>query len=106
MMEKVARKRVIIFTPNGFLPQEVFDGNVRQFHKSGWSVEEMRALGFRVTGIMGWKFLRGKKGSLKFSPKTFWSLLSTLSQKWVRKRPGWAFQLLCVKEVGDGPRPP
>src|SRR6266568_4602358 len=27
MVEKIARKKVIIFTPNGFLPQEEYDGN-------------------------------------------------------------------------------
>jgi hypothetical protein len=99
MMEKIAKKRVIIFTPNGLLPQEEFGGNILQIHKSGWSVEEMREKGFRVIGILGWKPLRGSKGSLKFSPKTFWSIISTLTQQVVKNRPQWAFQILCVKDV-------
>jgi hypothetical protein len=53
MMEKIATKRVIIFTPNGLLPQQEFGGNRLQIHKSGWSVEEMREKGFRVIGILG-----------------------------------------------------
>ena len=99
LMEEIAKKRVIIFTPNGLLPQEEFGGNILQIHKSGWSVEEMREKGFRVIGILGWKALRGTKGSLKFSPKTFWSIISTLTQQVVKNRPQWAFQILCVKDV-------
>jgi SAM-dependent methyltransferase len=99
MMEKIAKKKVIIFTPNGFLPQEEFAGNILQIHKSGWSVEEMRKKGFRVIGLMGWKSLRETKGSLKFSPKTFWSIISTLTQLVVKNRPRWAFQIFCVKEL-------
>jgi SAM-dependent methyltransferase len=99
MMERVARKRVIIFTPNGFLPQREFGGNVWQVHKSGWSVKEMEERGFRVIGILGWKRLRGEKGSLRFSPKTFWSLISTATQCLVKYRPERAFQILCVKDL-------
>lgn len=40
-----------------------------------------------------------EKGSLKFSPKTFWSIISTLTQLMVKNRPQWAFQILCVKDV-------
>jgi SAM-dependent methyltransferase len=99
MMEKTAKKKVVIFTPNGFLPQQEYENNLGQIHKSGWSVEEMKEKGFRVKGIMGWKALRGNKGSLKFSPKTFWAIISNLTQMVVKKNPEWAFQILCVKDL-------
>ncbi len=101
MMEKVAKRKVILLTPNGFLPQQEYEGNPRQIHQSGWSVEEMRGKGFRVIGLLGWKALRGDKGSLKFSPKTFWSIISTLTQWVVKKKPQWAFQILCLKDVSQ-----
>ena len=49
-MEKVARKKVIVFTPNGFVPQRPYDGNPFQEHLSGWSVDEIHEL----TGIDPW----------------------------------------------------
>ena len=39
-IERIARKRVVIFTPNGFLPQGEYDNNPWQVHKSGWEVSE------------------------------------------------------------------
>jgi len=42
MMEKIARRKVIIYTPNGFLKQGEYDNNPWQVHKSGWNVKEMK----------------------------------------------------------------
>lgn len=44
-MERIAIRKVIIYTPNGFLPQRAEYGNVLQEHRSGWTVKEMRKLG-------------------------------------------------------------
>ena len=44
-MEQIARKRVVIFTPKGFLPQRHAVDNDLQVHLSGWEPEEMRKLG-------------------------------------------------------------
>lgn len=41
-MERIARKKVIIFTPNGFLKQGAEFGNKFQIHLSGWSPKEMK----------------------------------------------------------------
>lgn len=52
-LEEIARNKVIIATPNGFVkydPFEVIDNNKLQEHKSGWKVEEMRKLGYKVRG--------------------------------------------------------
>ena len=98
-MEKVARKKVIVFTPNGFVPQRPYDGNPFQEHLSGWSVDEMRSRGYRVLGIHGWKPLRGELGAARGRPRPLWELIALWSQPLVLHRPAQAFHLLCVKDL-------
>lgn len=98
-MERIARKRVILYTPNGFLPQGEYDNNPWQVHQSGWEVEELQSLGYQVLGINGWKPLRTEYANLRFRPKVLWGGVSYLSQFFVRNRPRYAFQLLCVKNI-------
>lgn len=100
-MEKLASKRVIVFTPNGFLPQDEHSGNVLQKHVSCWSVEEMRQRGYQVIGINGWKPLLGEFALPRFWPKPLWTLISRLTQPLVRNRPEAAFQILCIKHLGQ-----
>lgn len=96
-MEALARKRVIIITPNGFLPQQAYDGNEFQRHLSGWTAREMRARGYRVVGINGWRPLRGERSLIRLRPRWFWEPISLISQPFVHHRPHLAFQLICVK---------
>jgi 2-polyprenyl-3-methyl-5-hydroxy-6-metoxy-1,4-benzoquinol methylase len=49
-MIKIAKEKIIIYTPNGFVDQDAFDGNPNQIHKSGWDYKEMQNLGFKVWG--------------------------------------------------------
>ena len=80
-MGKWARKKIIIFTPNGLVYQDGYDNNPLQEHKSGWSVEKLEKLGFKVYGINGWRKLRGYKSSLKCKPTLIWLIISELTQK-------------------------
>lgn len=98
-MERIAIRRVIIFTPNGFLPQGETDGNVLQRHLSGWDVDEMRGLGYKVIGVNGLKGLRGEYARVRWRPTVFWERVSNLTQPLVEGRPERAFQLLCVKRL-------
>jgi hypothetical protein len=98
-MESVARRKVVIFTPNGFLPQEPYDGNIYQRHISGWSAAEMEERGYHVYGIQGWKPLRGELAAIRNRPKFFWTYVSLFSQLVTETRPDKAFQLLCIKEI-------
>ncbi|MCU0772561.1 MAG: class I SAM-dependent methyltransferase [Verrucomicrobia bacterium] len=99
-MEKLARKRVIITTPSGFLDQPPAADNPLQEHLSGWTAEEMRGRGFTVIGRMGWKGFRGHFGLLKWKPKVFWSIVSFLTHVlWTRKHPEQAAGLLCIKRL-------
>jgi len=96
-MEKWARKKIIITTPNGYLWQDGYDNNPLQMHRSGWSVDELKKLGFEVYGISGWKKLRGYRGQIKYKPKLFWTIISGLTQKITYRCPRFAFQLFAIK---------
>ena len=99
IMESIAIKNLIIFTPNGFLRQEAFDSNPWQEHISGWDIEEMENLGFDVFGHGGLKNLRGMRSEIKYAPQFFWSRISYLSQRFKFQKAKSSYQLLCVKEL-------
>jgi SAM-dependent methyltransferase len=98
-MEAIAGKKVIVFTPNGFLPQPPAPDNPHQEHLSGWSAEDFERRGYEVVGINGWKPLRGPYAEVRWRPRGLWRRLSMLTQPLVDAHPRWAFQLLCVKVV-------
>ena len=99
-MTRVARRRIVIFTPNGFVPQHD-DANPWQEHLSGWQMAEFQKLGFRVIGLNGYKALRGERAMLRHRPKFFWGMVSEISHYVLTKRhPDYAFALFCVKQIG------
>lgn len=100
-IEKWVKKKIITFTPNGYVYQDNYDNNPFQEHKSGWNVEELKKLGFKVVGMNGWKKLRGYKASIKYKPQILWRIISDLTQKMVYYYPNLAFQLLAVKEIKE-----
>lgn len=101
-LEKIAKK-IVIFTPNGFRGQEdpLGDGNPYQTHRSGWTVDEMKQLGFRCYGSSGLKLLRKEQTKFRFRPKLVWQIISDLTQLIVLKKPKLAYHLFCVKERDD-----
>ena len=98
-MEQIARKRTVVFTPNGHLDQGALGGNPHQAHRSGWEVEDLRSAGYDVIGVHGLKLLRGDEARLRWRPMKFWRLVSDLTQPVVRRWPGAAYHLLAVKDV-------
>ncbi|NQT31012.1 MAG: class I SAM-dependent methyltransferase [Deltaproteobacteria bacterium] len=92
-----AKRKVIISTPNGYMRLDAFDDNPFQEHISGWSVEELRHLGFRVAGLLGWKKLRGYRARQRYKPALLWEVISDLTQKLTYHYPGLACRLLAVK---------
>jgi hypothetical protein len=99
-MERIAGKRVIVFTPSGFLPQGHRDQNDLQVHLSGWEAAEMAKRGYRVTGLLGPKKLRGEYHVLKRRPAVLWGFISLLLHfAWTRNRPESAAAIMCVKTV-------
>lgn len=101
LMERTAAKKVIIFTPNGFLEQHAYDGNELQVHLSGWEIKEMNDRGYHVTGINGLKYLKGEFAEVKWKPKVFWGRISLLTQPFTTYNPKNAFAILCLKKIND-----
>ncbi len=55
-IEKLAKKRIIVGTPRGFMeqPHEFLDDNPYQVHKSGWSIDDFTSRGYKVYGVGFW----------------------------------------------------
>lgn len=94
-LERIATRKVIVQTPNGFIPQ--MDENPLQVHRSGWNVDDFRRRGYLVRGMAGLRTLRGERAQLKFKPKVIWAIISGLSQKFTYYVPDFAWHLFCVK---------
>lgn len=97
MMERIAKKRVIVSTPNGYMPQSEYDGNPWQVHISGWTASEMRKRGYEVTGIDAWRPLTKKILSMRMRSRAFWAEVADITQILVKSHPEKAFRLLCTK---------
>jgi hypothetical protein len=97
-MERIATKRILLFTPNGFLSQQSHNGDLQE-HLSGWTAEEMRALGFNVIGMHGPKKLRGEKHQIKLKPIALGGIVCQLGQLYTRGHPESAAALLCVRDA-------
>jgi len=98
-MEQIATKRVVIFTPNGFVPQFSNDGDLQQ-HLSGWEIEEMRNRGYQVLGMHGPRSLRGEKAVLKYRPQAIWGGVSVFCHyAYTRQYPQSAFSIFCLKKM-------
>ena len=99
-MEKLARKRVVFFTPSGFLQQGHTNSDDLQPHLSGWTPAEMQQLGYQVIGLLGPKSLRGEYHRLKRRPDVIWGLVSLAGQcVWSKRHPDTAAAILCVKNL-------
>jgi len=75
-LEHIAKRKVVISTPNGFLHQSSKAAGDFQEHLSGWTPREMRNLGYRVIGINGLRNLRTEHHRLRFRPAPFWAVVS------------------------------
>jgi SAM-dependent methyltransferase len=95
--EGIARKKVVVSTPNGFVSQAPTPDNPFQEHISGWTAADFQSRGYEVTGIAGWKWLRGPLMQPRWRPRAIFGRLSLVTEAWFEKHPDEAFQLLCVK---------
>lgn len=98
MMESLARQRVVIFTPNGFLRQSIIENNPWQLHRCGWTTQEFLDRGYKVIGINGWRPLRGESAAPTIRPQLLGNLIAEATQPLIRNHPRRAFQLLCWKD--------
>lgn len=102
LCERIARVKVVVSTPNGFVFQPPTPDNPSQEHVSGWTAEDFRSRGYEVAGIAGWKQLRGPLMRPRWRPHGIFRRLSLLTEAWFEKHPSQAFQILCVKKVARG----
>lgn len=102
-MESVARKRVIILTPNGFIKQDslVVAENPWMEHQCGWMPDEFLQMGYNVVGYSGWKGFAGRDNYIRHRLNGLFQILMTVSQPVVRDRPNSAFHLFCWKDLAD-----
>jgi hypothetical protein len=99
-MEQLSTRRVVIHTPNGFLPQQSHEGDLQE-HLSGWTADEMRGKGYEVFGMYGPKWMRGEYHHIKYQPRIFWLMVSFLAQfVYSRNHPESAAAIFCVKNLG------
>lgn len=50
-LERICKGKLIVTTPNVFVPQKGDENNVCQAHISAWNSKELRNMGFNVCGI-------------------------------------------------------
>jgi len=106
-MEKIARKVVILNTPNGFTKQHN-KANDLQEHLSGWTSEDFKKAGYKVRGLYGYKpiytFLRADDAGCRFQPRLFWGLIGGLLTElshhlFTKHNPEYSFSLTATKRV-------
>lgn len=97
--ETIAKKKVVVLTPNGFYRQDELGGNPHQVHKSGWSVSECIKLGYLVRGLRGLKYLRREYATIYRKPWLFWATLAFLSEPLLYFFPPLSYHLLAVKRL-------
>ena len=97
-MHHWASKIIIIETPNGFLKQEGTKNNPYQAHLCGYTVNELRSLGFKVTGTTGIKLLRNNhsKGSYRIKSIPIY-VLDRVLFKLLHRFPRISFNLFAYK---------
>lgn len=104
-IEKIAKKKIFITIPCGFMKQEAFSDTSGEFnpfqeHKSGNWEEELLKRGYIIRGLDGWKGLRREDTGLKGNGLTyhFYLILTIISQVFTYFWWGNAPNLLAVKE--------
>ena len=98
-MEKQARKKVILFTPNGWTANSQVDGNEYQLHRSQWEPADYQGRGYTVTGTHGWRWIIGECGLPRRCPYSVWAIVAMLSLPLMVNHPEWAGHSYAVKNV-------
>jgi len=96
-MEKIARKKIIILTPNGFTHQGNHENNPYQKHKSGWHKKDLEKEGYAVYGLRSFRFLRGELAMIKLKPWIFWGFIAFITEPLLYYFPDFSFDLFAVK---------
>ncbi len=102
-IESIAKNKVIITTPNGFVnydPFENLDNNKLQKHKSGWNINELTNYKYKVYGQGSYFIYRSDSILYKFRKlKYLFAVLSYLVSPFTYFLPFSAAYLVAVKNV-------
>jgi hypothetical protein len=98
-MEKAATKKVIIFTPNGYIDNDEVDGDPWQKHLSAWEPSDYSSKGYKVVGATGLRWLFGKDSLPKYRPHRVCAIIGMLSKAVVFFKPEWAWHSYAIKEI-------
>lgn len=98
-MESTARKKAIIFAPNGFIENDLVDGDPYQAHVSAWEPEDYLKRGYTVKGATGIRWVLGRAGYPKWHPYSLWAIVAMVSQPYIYNHPQWALHSYAVKGV-------
>lgn len=98
-MERAAIKKVIMFTPNGFVENDEVDGDPYQRHVSAWEPETYLSRGYSVRGATGWRKILGKASLPKYHPYSIFSIIAMISQPLIFNSPKTAWHSYAVKEL-------
>lgn len=96
-MERIAKNKVILLTPNGYCEQGAYDGNPYQVHKSGWIKQDLQDLGYSVKGLRGLKMLRDEHAGIKYRPWIFWGGCAAVTEIILYPLAELSFDLFAVK---------
>lgn len=109
LANKWAKNKIIISTPNLYFPMNEVDHNPYQKHLSGWSIPELKKIGFKVNGVSGLRFFYQSENqvnsliknnyyqNIKFKPKIFFYFLNAFFQIPNYYFPKFTFGLFAVK---------
>jgi SAM-dependent methyltransferase len=99
-----AKNKLILTTPNGYLPQNEYDSNVLQNHLCGFNINELKSLGFKVYGSAGLKILYSEQKNKNDNeigwirkPVVFWTIIAGVSRLFTYYLPIYAFELYGVR---------
>lgn len=98
-MEQCARKKVIIFAPNGYIDNDEVDGDPYQAHVSSWEPSDYLERGYLVKGATGIRWILGKASLPKYHPYSVFAIIAMLSQIFIYNRPKWAWHSYAVKSL-------
>lgn len=97
---KAAKECVIVTVPNGYCSQEKYDHNKLHIHKSTWTMEQLKVLGFKVHG-QSFKPIFGNHSYGAGENAKLWQsiivFLSVLIAPVIYFKPEWGAQLIGVK---------
>lgn len=98
--EKQAKKLIVVSAPNGEMPQDAYDDNKYQIHKSVWTVNDMKQLGYDVIPH-GFKYIFGGRNVVLrfglFSYLIF--LISWLMYPLLLLKPELGTYMICTKKL-------